>query len=204
MTRSPATAKVRVRRPPGRRRAKGATRCLHGRTAATTVGSASPRTTTRPSSSTTSTPKAIASRRTTPRSPSSVLACGTPTTTNPRRSARRRSCRTTDRPKRSAGRPRATLPTRVNADRGSVAGVMLATDPIEELTAAAADAAESGHVAESERLAAEAVDLAERLALGPERDRAVAGALRQLGTALRSRGRLAAAEQAFELALSSA
>jgi len=96
------------------------------------------------------------------------------------------------------------VPTYVNADIGSVAGVNLATDPIDELTAAAADAAESGRVAESERLARQAVDLAERLAPGRERDRAVVGALRQLGTALRSRGRLTAAERTFDRALVSA
>ena len=96
------------------------------------------------------------------------------------------------------------MPADITADLGSVAGVMLATDLIEELTAAAADAAESGNVAESERLALRAVDRAERLAVGPERDRALTGALRQLGTALRSRGRLDEAERAFDRAFSSA
>jgi len=62
------------------------------------------------------------------------------------------------------------------------------------------DAAGRGDLELCERLAARAVELAEALPDGPERDRMLAQALRPVGTAQRGRGRYAEAGVAFERA----
>ena len=69
-----------------------------------------------------------------------------------------------------------------------------------ELADAAIDAAEGGDLDLCERLASQALDLAEALPGGAERDRAMAQALRPRGTAARARGRYAEAEATFERA----
>ena len=73
-----------------------------------------------------------------------------------------------------------------------------------ELALAAGEAAERGDVAEAEGLAHRAIDLLERLSTSARREQVLAGAARALGTALRARGRYAAAERAFDRALAAA
>jgi tetratricopeptide (TPR) repeat protein len=79
-----------------------------------------------------------------------------------------------------------------------------AADRVEELALAATEAAERACIAEAERLAHRALGLAERLPDGPDRDRALARALRPLGTAERARGHYANAERTFGRALADA
>jgi tetratricopeptide (TPR) repeat protein len=69
-----------------------------------------------------------------------------------------------------------------------------------ELADDAIDAAEGGDLDLCERLASQALDLAEALPGGAERDRAMAQALRPRGTAERARGRYAEAGATFERA----
>ena len=68
------------------------------------------------------------------------------------------------------------------------------------LADAAIDAAEDGDLDLCERLASQALDLADALPGGSERDRAMAQALRPRGTAERARGRYVEAEATFERA----
>jgi tetratricopeptide (TPR) repeat protein len=72
---------------------------------------------------------------------------------------------------------------------------------IDDLGQAATDAADRGELDECERLANQALSLARPLPGGPARDRAIARALRPLGTAFRARGAYADAEEMFMRAL---
>src|SRR5262249_53229739 len=78
------------------------------------------------------------------------------------------------------------------------------SDAVADLAAAAIAAAQEGRVAEAERLAWQALALAERPTVGPARNRALARALRALGEAQRTRGRYSAAERTFVRALAQA
>jgi tetratricopeptide (TPR) repeat protein len=78
------------------------------------------------------------------------------------------------------------------------------TGQIDDPATAAIEAADHGDIAEAERLARLALDLAGGLPEGPAHDRALARALRPLGTVSRARGRYAEAERTFETAVAAA
>jgi tetratricopeptide (TPR) repeat protein len=78
------------------------------------------------------------------------------------------------------------------------------TGQIDDPATAAIEAADHGDIAEAERLARLALDLAGGLPEGPDHDRALARALRPLGTVSRARGRYAEAERTFETAVAAA
>jgi tetratricopeptide (TPR) repeat protein len=73
-----------------------------------------------------------------------------------------------------------------------------------ELAAAALEAAEHGRLDEAQEWARQALERADRLAVGPDRDRIAARARRALGTVQRARGELGPAEQTFLSALEAA
>jgi tetratricopeptide (TPR) repeat protein len=86
-------------------------------------------------------------------------------------------------------------------DTAPAAAVIAAAERADDLAIAAMEAAEGGHLDEAERVAGQALDLAEGLVLGPDRHRSLARALRPLGTAQRARGRYREAERTFTRAL---
>jgi tetratricopeptide (TPR) repeat protein len=81
------------------------------------------------------------------------------------------------------------------------AAVQAAAERADELAIAAMEAAEQGRLDEAERVAHQALGLAEQLGEGPDRHRCLARALRPLGTAERARGRYREAERTFTRAL---
>jgi tetratricopeptide (TPR) repeat protein len=77
-------------------------------------------------------------------------------------------------------------------------------DEIEDLAAAAMDAADLGQIAETERLGRKLLRRAKELPAGVDRERGLARGFRASGTALRARGRYHDAERAFDRAIPSA
>src|SRR5258706_9231466 len=86
----------------------------------------------------------------------------------------------------------------------TISGVGPAADESERLSVAAMEAAEGGRFAEADRLARQAVTVAEGLRQRHDRDRLLAQALRPLATAQRARGRYREAERTFARALANA
>ena len=78
---------------------------------------------------------------------------------------------------------------------------MAAAGDVESLAAAAMDAADGGRIAEGERLARQALAVAEAPAASRNRDELLARSLRAVGTVYRARGRYPDAERAFTRAL---
>jgi tetratricopeptide (TPR) repeat protein len=86
-------------------------------------------------------------------------------------------------------------------DTAPAAAVTAAAERADDLAFAAMEAAERGHLGEAERVALQALNLAEALVDDLDRDRSLARALRPLGTAQRARGRYREAEGTFTRAL---
>jgi len=86
-------------------------------------------------------------------------------------------------------------------DTAPAAAVQAAAERADDLAIAAMEAAEGGHLDEAERGARQALELAETLVDGPDRDRSLARALRPLGTAQRARGSYRDAERTLTRAL---
>lgn len=86
-------------------------------------------------------------------------------------------------------------------DTAPAAAVQAAAERADDLATAAMEAAEHGRFDEAERLAGQALALAEAFVDGPDRHRSLARALRPLGTVQRARGRYGDAERTFTRAL---
>src|SRR4051794_17522977 len=89
-------------------------------------------------------------------------------------------------------------------DRDVLSRARPADDEVEDLAAAAMDAAEHGRIPEAERLAGQAVTLAEARSDRAAADRLLARALRPLGTAQRARGHYREAAATFARAVATA
>jgi tetratricopeptide (TPR) repeat protein len=91
-------------------------------------------------------------------------------------------------------------------DTAPAAAIQAAAERADDLAIAAMEAAERGYLDEAERVARQALDLAEGLVDGRERHRSLARAraLRALGTAQRARGQYCEAERTFTRGLDSA
>jgi tetratricopeptide (TPR) repeat protein len=89
-------------------------------------------------------------------------------------------------------------------DPVAISRVWPAADEGEHLALAAMDAAEGGRITEADRLARQALTVAEGLCEGRERERLLTQALRALGSAQRARGHYREAERTFARALANA